>query len=464
MQSIDFISGKPAQIDGLQDLKPRELLYLRFPSMLKLDIVQKIFIKKASQITSQVFLSVPMEEFRDRDARKALLDLGVKGFALRVNYKPSQEGDLLLVDTFKLFYDLLPVGKELVLEIECGEDLTGLASTIAEAHAKGCSFVILNVEDVPTEKRVKQFQNVFEKLKIRGCNKLNIYFPFWSERAPEWDIKTQNTYAGLQYVHIDISNRCTHSCEFCGLYGPDAVFDMKMRSGGSMPEDLTNFMKQEIKPEKCLEIIESLPWTVNSIQFGGAGDPLMHEHAVSFISAARERGFKVEVLSNMEYLNNEQIEKLHRLGGKTVHDLHFIANISGGTPAIYLKTRPKQNEKQFQKIVENLISLKELKQKEQRKTGVAITLMCIVTKNNCQNLTEVAELAHTIGASRLWFKPLEVHSAHHEKLVPPTEMMNDLSQGLIESLKIAEKYSIEIVQRDYCDSIIKNYADEKINS
>lgn len=454
MQSIDFISGKPAQIDSLQDLKPRELLYLRLPSLVKLDIVQKMFIKKACQITSEVYLSIPMDDFRNKDARKAILDLGVKGFAVRINYVPSTDGDSVLVETYKLFTDLMPLKKEVVLEIECGQDLTGLASTIADVHSKGCSFVILNVEEEPTDTRVQQFKSIFEKLKIRGCNKLNVYFPFWSKRSSEWDLKTQNTFAGLQYVHIDISNRCTHSCEFCGLYGPDAVFDMKMRSGGSMPEDLTNFMKKEIRSEKCLEIIESLPWTVVSIQFGGVGDPLMHENAVDFISAARERGFKVEVLSNMEYLTQEQIEKLHLLGGKTVHDLHFIANISGGTSEVYLKTRPKQNEKQFQKVIQNITSFTELKKKDNRASGASVTLMCIITKNNCTKLTEVAELAVSIGASRLWFKPLEVHSAHHEKLVPTTEQMQEFSHSLVQSLRIAKSNNIEIVQKEYCETII----------
>lgn len=457
MQSIDFISGKPAQIDGLQDLKPRELLYLRLPSLVKLDIVQKIFIKKACQITSEVYLSIPMDDFRNKDARKAILDLGVKGLSIRVDFSPSMEGDTVLVETYKLFTDLMPLGKEVVLEIQCGKDLTGLASTIADVHFKGCRWVILNVEDEPSEHRVQEFRNVFEKLKIRGCNKLNVYFPFWSKRSPEWDLRTQNTYAGLQYVHIDISNKCTHSCEFCGLYGPEAIFDQKMRSGGSMPEDLTNFMKHEIRPEKCLEIIESLPWTVSSIQFGGVGDPLIHEHAVSFISAARERGFKVEVLSNMEYLTQEQIEKLHQLGGKTVHDLHFIANISGGTSEVYLLTRPKQNVKQFEKVVQNLLSFAELKKKDPRHSGASVTLMCVVTKNNCTRLSEVAELAVKTGAARIWFKPLEVHSAHHQELVPTAEMMKEFSLSLTQSLEIAKTHNIEIVQKEYCETIIHHH-------
>jgi wyosine [tRNA(Phe)-imidazoG37] synthetase (radical SAM superfamily) len=456
MQSIDFISGKPAHIDNLNDLKPRELLYLRLQSMNRLDIVHKIFIKKACQITSEVILSVPFEDYKNKDSRKALLDLGVKGFALRVKYSPSSDGDAVLVETFKLFYDLLPVGKILVLEIECGEDIRGLATTIADIHAKECPYVILNVEETPSDSRVQEFKNVFEKLKIRGCTRLNVYFPFWLQTAAEWDIKTQNTYAGLHYVHIDISNRCTHSCEFCGLYGQDAVFEMKMRGGGSMPNELSQFMKQEIKPEKCLEIIESLPWTVDSIQFGGVGDPLMHEHAVSFIAAARERGFKTEILSNMEYLEEEQIQKLHKLGGKTVHDLHFIANISGGSPEVYLKTRPKQTEKSFNKVIDNLIRFSELRKNESVLTGAAVTLMCIVTKNNCLSLFEVAELAKKIGATRLWFKPLEVHSAHHEKIVPQPEMMKKVAEGMQQCLKFAEANNITIVQRDYCESIIQN--------
>src|SRR5690606_31758880 len=138
-----------------------------------------------------------------------------------------------------------------------------------------------------TPVRAAQFRDVFEYVKIRGCNYLNIYFPFWKEESREWNIKTQNTFSGLEYVHLDISNRCTHSCTFCGLYGPDAIEDAKRRSGGKLTKEITDLMKMEINSEKCFKIIESLPWSMRLIQFGGYGDPLMHENAVNFMKAAR---------------------------------------------------------------------------------------------------------------------------------------------------------------------------------
>jgi wyosine [tRNA(Phe)-imidazoG37] synthetase (radical SAM superfamily) len=291
---------------------------------------------------------------------------------------------------------------------------------------------------------------------------MNIYFPFWTSFFREWDIKTQNTFSGLEFVHIDISNRCTHSCVFCGLYGPDAVEDTKRRSGGEIPEALKKYMKMEIDSDKCFNIIQSLPWSVKQIQFGGFGDPLMHENAVNFIAAARKRGFQVEMLSNMEYIEDTDVYNLHKLGGKNNFDLHFIANISGGTAENYIKTRPKQTEKHFNKIVHNISLFSQLR-KENNNDGVHFTLMCVVNKLNCHNLLEVAELAHKIGAYRIWFKPMEIHAEIQKQIVPSKDLMAGMAKSLAQAIEFSEKHNIEVFQKDYCEQIISKHSTETIN-
>jgi MoaA/NifB/PqqE/SkfB family radical SAM enzyme len=455
MQCIDFISGLPAQIDQFDDLKSKELLYIRIKSLLKIDIAQKIFIKKACQFTSEVILSIPFEEYADKNSRNSFLALGIKGFALRMRHSTAIEtGDLTQIETFKLYDDLLPQGKILIAEFDCSGSLFGLATAISEIYKIGSKFVVLNENSSPETGKINEYKSLFEKLRIRGHSRLFIYFPFWNPWTPIWNLKTENTFSGLEFVHIDVSNRCTHSCVFCGLYGPEAVFDQKMRSGGSLPEPLTDFMKKEINPHKCLEIIESLPWTVKSVQFGGVGDPLMHSNAIDFIEAARLRGFKVEVLTNMEYLDQASIERLHSLGGKTIHDLHLIANISGGTEKVYLESRPRQKPESFHRVINNLKSLSHMRKNHPRKHGVSFTIMCVVTRQNALYLDELAKLAVETGADRIWFKPLEVHSSHHAKLIPIKDEMPQVALSMKKSLEIAARHNIEILQKDYCKSII----------
>lgn len=467
MQSLNLVGHQGGIYNQIELLKPKELLYVRIDSIKNTDEAQLMLIKKAARTSDQVYISIPADEFSDVACRDFFWSLGIKGFALRMKHEADKwlkysgkgqffSGNQDLVRKFEEYVREVPTNKELVVEFEMTSDLRALGPTITGVHLAGAKWVVLNVEGAPTRMMTSNFREMFEYLKIRAFTRLNIYFPFWNEYAGEWNIKTQNTFSGLEHVHIDISNRCTHSCVFCGLYGPAAIEDMKLRSGGAIPEKISNFMKSEIDSEKCFNIIESLPWTVKAIQFGGAGDPLMHESAVKFIAAARQRGFSVEVLSNMEYLDTDDINNLHALGGAKFLDLHFIANISAGEPQLYIQTRPKQTEKHFEKIISNLTMFSELRKKNNG-NGVNFTLMCVVNKINCNSLLGVSELAHKIGASKIWFKPMEIHGKIHEQLIPDSKEMVAMAISLIEAMKYAEANKIEVFQKDYCEALIKQY-------
>lgn len=474
MQSMDLTDYTSGNIFSIVDqLKPHELFYVRVKSLI--DMPEEVFklISKAVSFSSHVIVSIPGEEFSHNNLTDELFKIGIKGFSLRYSHNVNKwlkhqglgqffSGDRDIIETYKLYLSKVPSGKELAVEFQVGDDTRILGPTITGLYELGSKWIVLNVEGEPTRERCLQMRDVFEYLKIRNCSRLNVYFPFWNSYFQEWDTKTQNTFSGLEHVHIDISNRCTHSCVFCGLYGPDAIEETKRRSGGEMPEVLKNHMKMEINSEKCLKIIESLPWSVKQIQFGGFGDPLMHENAVEFISAARKRGFGVEMLSNMEYIDEADIHNLHKLGGKHTLDLHFIANISGGTAETYIKTRPKQTEKHYNKIVNNLKLFSKLRI-ENDNNGVHFTVMCVVNKFNCHNLLEVAELAHQIGATQIWFKPMEIHAESMRPILPAKDQMTKMAKSLAEAVKYSESKDLRIFQKDYCEQIINKYSSETIN-
>lgn len=459
-----FIYSRAAQ------LKPDEMFYIRLKSLADVSPDVEKLITESAFLSSNVILSIPAEDFDNTELTWKYFMLGVKGFALRVTHNVNKwlkhegigqfnSGDRDIINNYMSCVGLLPEGKELAVEFQCGDDLRVLGPTITGLYELGLRWIVMNVEGEPTDAKVEKFKEVFEYLKIRNCNRLNVYFPFWTGFFREWDIKTQNTYSGLEFVHLDISNRCTHSCVFCGLYGHDSIEDIKGRTGGFLPDDLKAHMKKEIDAEKCLNIIKSLPWSVRSIQFGGFGDPLMHEHAVEFMAATRRRGFRVEILSNMEYLKDEDIELLTKLGGTNLHDFHFIANISAASPELYVKTRPKQTAKTFEKIIHNVSLFKKLKE-ENNGSGVHFTIMCVVTTINCESLHEMSKLAHELGAARIWFKPMEIHHGTHTKYVPPKDQMGSMVKSLSEALKIADEHKIEVVQRDICEEIIRRHTPE----
>lgn len=473
MQSLDLVEHDLPNQSQIHLLKPQELFYLRLKSALNLGSELEDFIKKACSYSSYVILSIPIEEYHDQATRDQLYSLGIKGVALRCAHSSEKwlrhqgagqffAGDRDIIDQVKGFIRIKDPEKELTVEFQVGDDVRILAPTITGLYEEGVSWVVVNPLGHITNFKCTQMREVFEYLKIRSCTRLNVYFSFWKVDAREWDMKSQNTFSGLEYVHIDISNRCTHSCVFCGLYGPDSIEEMKKKGGGKISEDINKMMKMEIDSEKCFNIINSLPWSVRAIQFGGFGDPLMHESAVEFIAMARSRGFSVEVLSNMEYLDENDIKKLDALGGPALFDLHFIANISAGTPELYVKTRPRQTEAHFQKIVNNIKLFSKLKALNNG-SGAHFTLMCVVNKLNCLNLLDVARLAKEIGAARLWMKPIEIHAEIHKLQLPSADMMKGMANSLKEAIAFAEENNIEIFQKEFCDKIIQQYSGETIN-
>lgn len=477
MQSLDLVNnthGPHPHYNGVQLLKPSELFYVRIKSLKDMTEEEISVVLKGIKISSEVIVSIPVEEFETEAVnRDKFLNLGLRGFALRVTHNvpkwlkqvgqgSNHSGDRDIIEQMVRFKHIIPAEKIIVPEFQVGMDVRVLGGTIAGLYEHGYRFMVVNPEGEPTRERSAQFRDVFDFLKMRNCNHLNVYFPFWKVNYGEWDIRTQNTFAGLELVHIDISNRCTHSCVFCGLYGPDAIEDIKKKGGGKIPEQINKFMKMEIDSDKAFKIIESLPWSVRQVQFGGFGDPLMHENAVNFIANVRKRGFAAEVLSNMEYLDQDDIERLHKLGGTRDTDLHFIANISAGDAELYVKTRPKQTGLNFQKIVNNLTTFTELR-KANNNSGVFFTIMCVVNKVNCHDLVGVAELAVKTGASKIWFKPMEIHGEVHELYKPSADLMKGMAKQLVEAIKIADENKIYLFQRDYCEEIIKRYSGDTVN-
>lgn len=476
MLTLNFLDNQ-REISSLGNqiafLKPEELCYIRIQSIANLSVFEKKYIAKAVKISSNVFLSIPIDEFNLIKSNLEIQSWGLKGYALRSGYEVNKylkherrgsefSGDLDLIEKIRLFQMECPKEKDIILEMQLSEDLRILAPTIARLYQNGMKWIIINIEGAPDKMRVQNFRDIFEYLKMRSCNYLNVYFAFWNPQFREWDIKTQNTFSGLAEVHIDISNRCTHNCVFCGLYGPLAMEDMKKNGGGELHSDVKSFMKMEIDSEKCFKIIESLPWSVDLIQFGGAGDPLMHKDAVKFISASRSRGFKVGVLSNMEYLDENDVKDLHLLGGRNPYDLHFIANVSAGSAEMYIQTRPKQTEKIYKKIVSNLALFSRLRE-EANQNGVFFTIMCVVTTINCTELLDVAKLAVQLKAQRLWFKPMEIHAQFQSPLIPQEDIMKNMAKSLKEAVTYAQNENIDIAQLDYCEKIFSQYLEGAIH-
>lgn len=327
-----------------------------------------------------------------------------------------------------------------------------LGPLISFFNEKGYKEVLLVPPGKRTESAVMAYRDLFEYLRMRSVNQMWIPFDYTTLTANIWNIQTFNGFAGPETVHFDISNKCTHSCIFCGLYADDAIAIYK-KADAPTQKHIQSMMKATLDPEKGRQILETLPESVQSLQFGGMGDPMTHPNFVEFIRVARERGIRCEVLSNMDYFTEESIMELSELGSSNKFGLHFIANISGASPEMYLKTRPRQTMKNYDRVMKTLHRLKE--EREQNGRGVFVTMMCVMNNINYVEAPEYVDLAEKVGASRVFLKPLEVHMAEHRRLLPDDSIKTDYTRKIAEAVKIADRLGLEIMDRETIEKILE---------
>lgn len=426
-------------------------------------ICQNLDVLKHGILRSKkVVLTIPesvmgeLETNEILDALHGIYAFSVK-FALTEGLNPKHAGrnltgDALVVSRFQALVKKWSGRFRIIPEIELGEELTLLGPTLMELSQTNPPWCVLAVDQPPDETKIRNLQNCFEYLQIRNFPHIDIHFSFIHPDRMKWKLQSSCFLSGPEYVHIDLSNKCTHSCKFCALYAPDALEEQKQLSDGKFNPTFLKFISAQLPFEKAAEIIESLPDSVEVIQFGGAGDPMTHPNAIEVIALARERAFAVEVLSNMEYFKEGDLEQLTALGGISPGDLCFVANVSAATPETYVLTRPRQTEKTFHKVMDNLKKLTALR-KRNGNSGAQFTLMCVLNQINFHEAPLFVKLASEIGARNVWLKPLEVHHHLHYGLLPPKEKQSIYRQTLGEALRLADELGMPIVDRQMMDSI-----------
>jgi MoaA/NifB/PqqE/SkfB family radical SAM enzyme len=313
-------------------------------------------------------------------------------------------------------------------------------------------WIVLAVDGAPSSGLVKEIRSCFEYLKIRNFPLIDIHFSFENRHARTWAVQTESPFCGPEEFHIDLSNRCTHSCVFCALYSPAVTADLK--ASGRLNKQLRDFMGAQLEEGKALDLIHSLPLGTRIVQFGGAGDPMLHPRVLDLITRLRERAITVEVLSNMEYLKEPDLERLTTLGGgKFAHlggtnlpALLFTVNLSAASPETYVRTRPRQTAETFRKVLENLRRLSGLRARNGGH-GAHFRLMCVLNRLNYHEASRYVELAAEIGALDVWFKPLEIHHPSHYGLEIPEKEWPRFRREMMKALERAERLAMPVLDR-----------------
>jgi MoaA/NifB/PqqE/SkfB family radical SAM enzyme len=403
-------------------------------------------VREINKRTSEHFVYLPEEDFSD--SFDFLRKLGTKNFLFPIHLVETDDSKNIAIEKIELIskslekinYSQADLSFGFVLKFE--KVLPTFSNTLLAAANSGSKLNLL-LPMAQEKGLAAEISKAFDFLRYLG---VKTFFPIapWILSVGWWQTNIRSPYLGPFVFDIDISNRCNHSCHFCGLYSAEAMKEVRAKSDEKDWADLLKLKSQIIDRHQFLRTIDTLPITVRDMQFGGAGEPSLHPNFLEFVEKVRERGINLEILSNLSIQNDLEIEKLHTLGGKRWDNLHFFVNLSGPDPETYVATRPKQTAKDFHLVVRNLKRLTELREGNSNE-GVFFTLQMVLTNRNFRKSREFIQLAKEVGALRVFLKPMVIAANSHYLQLPSKEEMREYDFEVRQAKEIAQKMNMVVV-------------------
>ncbi len=223
----------------------------------------------------------------------------------------------------------------------------------------------------------------------------------------------------IKKVYIEPTSKCNFSCKMCFR---NSWFDETFLD---MPFELF---------EKA---ISGIPSSVETIVFGGMGEPLFHPQLFEMIARCKEKSFKVEIITNGFFLNEETIQKILNLH---VNKLWISLDSLNPANEIHLEGHPKSSD-----ILDNIAKLNILRSagavypKYPLELGIAFVI-------NVHNLAELKELPSFI---------LKYHVNHvnvsHMKSSEPESENSLLYKRTLGMKRGSSKAKLPIVNLPYMD-------------
>ncbi len=246
-------------------------------------------------------------------------------------------------------------------------------------------------------KKIKRFFRTIDNLKRE-----HIFAPSNILRA--LGMLTKKVFIGPLKITICITNKCDMHCVMCGYHSP--------------------YLSKEKGPPQQIPLKKFLSLTkefkrigVNTVVITGEGEPFMHPNILQIIEGARNNSLEVEIMTNAYHLDKEKIKILINIGVKKLLVGLHCADIK-----TFQKMHPLKNERDFKRIIENLLLIKDLR----RNTRPSLFIYNVITGLNYNNINGMFRLAKKIGADKIIFKPVCLTPEPTMDYIPPeNELFKD---------------------------------------
>ena len=179
----------------------------------------------------------------------------------------------------------------------------------------------------------------------------------------------------IKRVYIEVTTKCNFSCITC------------IRS--SWQDDLAHMEWATF--ENIVKNLKELP-ELESVHFGGFGEPLLHPRIFDMVRAVKELGLKVEMITNGSYLQEETIQKLIDIE----LDILFTS-LDSPEAEEYNQIRPGGDFQDVFHNVKNLQAMKQMQKTKKPELGIEFVAM----KKNYVRLPKLIQMAWELNASKV---------------------------------------------------------------
>lgn len=229
-------------------------------------------------------------------------------------------------------------------------------------NIKQDSLLLANKNSIQLTEDVAKFlgiENGFTQLQfVKNGNKLEIY---------------PNIHS-LAKVYIEPTAKCNLNCKTCVR--------------GTWQEKMENMDLQVF--DALINQLEDFN-NIQSIMFGGFGEPTFHPNIIDMVKQVKSLGIKAEITTNGTLLNKKMLDEL----SKNKLDTLWIS-FDGATPECFEDIRTGAN---FEFVLENMKRFKIINGRSSHKVKVGINF--VITKENIEELLKLKSLAQEIGAEEI---------------------------------------------------------------
>ncbi len=174
----------------------------------------------------------------------------------------------------------------------------------------------------------------------------------------------------LRKLYIEPTTKCNLNCKMCFRH---TWFDEPMC---------------DLSLEDCLHVLETMPSSVETIFFGGMGEPLFHRDILAMVRLAAETGAEVELLTNGTLLSEDMINGLMDAGLTrlwiSIDDLETDSSIHAGAQRGELDHSGHDHSG---RVLSNIRTLNKIRQK--RLSSISLGITFVAMKSNAHQLAKL---------------------------------------------------------------------------